>query len=50
MSLLLEITNVLFWFVVILIPLVVIHEFGHLIMARLNKVKVIEFGVGIPRG
>ena len=48
MSLLLEIANVLFWFVVILIPLVVIHEFGHLIMARLNKVKVIEFGVGIP--
>ena len=48
MSLLLEILNVLFWFVVILIPLVVIHEFGHLIMARLNRVKVIEFGVGIP--
>jgi regulator of sigma E protease len=38
----------IFWFIVILIPLVVIHEFGHLIMARLNRVKVLEFGVGIP--
>ncbi len=48
MSVIFEIINILFWFVVILIPLVVIHEFGHLIMARLNGVKVIEFGVGIP--
>lgn len=48
MSIVIEIINILFWFVVILIPLVVIHEFGHLIMARLNGVKVIEFGVGIP--
>jgi regulator of sigma E protease len=48
MSIFIEIINILFWFVVILIPLVVIHEFGHLIMARLAGVKVIEFGVGIP--
>ena len=45
---LLEIINILFWFVVILIPLVIIHEFGHLIMARLSGVRVVEFGVGIP--
>jgi regulator of sigma E protease len=40
--------NILFWFVVILIPLVAIHEFGHLLMARLVGVKVLEFGIGIP--
>ncbi len=40
--------NIFFWFVVILIPLVAIHEFGHLIMARLSGVKVLEFGIGIP--
>ena len=40
--------SVIFWFVVLLIPLVVIHEFGHLIMARLCGVKVPEFAVGLP--
>jgi regulator of sigma E protease len=48
MSFILEVFNIIFWFIVILIPLVVIHEFGHLIMARLCGVKVVEFGVGIP--
>jgi regulator of sigma E protease len=42
------IINILFWFVVILIPLVAIHEFGHLLFARLTGVKVLEFGIGIP--
>lgn len=37
-----------FWFIVILIPLVAIHEFGHLIMSRLVGVKVLEYGIGIP--
>ena len=40
--------SVIFWFVVLLIPLVVIHEFGHLIMARLCGVRVPEFAVGLP--
>jgi regulator of sigma E protease len=37
-----------FWFLIILIPLIVIHELGHLLMARLSGVRVLEFGVGIP--
>ncbi len=36
------------WFLIVLIPLVIIHEFGHLLMARLTKTRVVEFGVGIP--
>jgi regulator of sigma E protease len=39
---------VFFWLVVILIPLVIIHELGHYLMARLMKVRVVEFGVGVP--
>ncbi len=31
-----------------LVPLVVIHEFGHFILARRAKVKVHEFGIGFP--
>ena len=38
----------LFWFLVVLIPLVVVHEFGHLLIARLFGVKIPEFGVGMP--
>ncbi len=40
--------SILFWFVVILVPLVIIHEFGHFIMSRLNGVRIPEFGVGFP--
>jgi regulator of sigma E protease len=36
------------WFIIVMIPLVTIHEFGHFIFARLFKVKVPEFGVGVP--
>lgn len=35
-------------FILTLLTLVVIHEFGHFIMAKLFKVKVEEFGFGIP--
>ena len=31
-----------------LVPLVVIHEFGHFIVARRAGVKVHEFGIGFP--
>jgi regulator of sigma E protease len=40
--------QILFWFIIVLLPLVVIHEFGHLLIARLFGVKIPEFGVGIP--
>lgn len=35
-------------FIVILLVLVVVHEFGHFGVAKLAKVKVLEFGVGYP--
>lgn len=34
--------------IIILMTLVVLHEFGHFIMARKNGVKVNEFGIGFP--
>ena len=40
--------TIIFWFVVLLVPLVVFHEFGHFLMAKLTKTRVPEFGVGIP--
>ncbi|HEY8846448.1 MAG TPA: site-2 protease family protein, partial [Candidatus Limnocylindrales bacterium] len=35
-------------FVVILGSLVLIHELGHFVMARLAGVRVLEFGIGFP--
>ena len=35
-------------FIVILGSLVLIHEFGHFVTARLARVRVLEFGVGFP--
>ena len=35
-------------FVVILLVLVVLHELGHFVTAKLAKVRVEEFGVGLP--
>ena len=32
----------------ILIGLVLVHEFGHFVMARLTGVRVLEFGIGFP--
>ena len=34
--------------ILILGPLVVLHEFGHYIVAKINGVKVLEFGFGFP--
>ena len=34
--------------VAILGPLIVLHEFGHYFAAKLNRVKVLEFGFGFP--
>src|SRR6266699_2879985 len=35
-------------FVVVLVLLVVIHELGHFITAKLSGIKVLEFGIGYP--
>jgi regulator of sigma E protease len=48
MDFIIQTINILFWFIVILIPLVAIHEFGHFLFARLTGVRVLEFGIGIP--
>ena len=37
-------------FIAILGILVVIHEIGHFVTARLSNVRVLEFGVGFERG
>src|ERR1035437_1653330 len=48
------IDGVLFWakaiplLLVILVPLVLVHEFGHFIVARLVRIRVLEFGLGFP--
>jgi len=38
----------LVYFFLALFPLVLIHEFGHFIVAKLNRVRVDEFGIGFP--
>lgn len=48
MNILFQIVEILFWFVIIIVPLVVIHEFGHFLMARIFGVKIPEFAVGMP--
>jgi regulator of sigma E protease len=40
--------QIIFWFIFILVPLVAVHEFGHLIFSRLFGVKIPEFGIGLP--
>ncbi len=35
-------------FALVLSPLVVIHEFGHFIAAKLVGITVLEFGIGFP--
>ncbi len=35
-------------FVLALFPLVLIHEFGHFLLAKINKIGVDEFGIGFP--
>lgn len=36
------------WFIPVLLVMVVIHELGHFLTARLFKMKVHEFGIGFP--
>jgi regulator of sigma E protease len=48
------IDSLLFWLravpilFLILIPLVLVHELGHFVMARLSGIRVLEFGLGFP--
>lgn len=48
MNIIFEIISLIFWFLIILTPLVAIHEFGHFLMSRLSGVKIPEFAVGMP--
>lgn len=34
--------------IAVLVPLVVIHELGHFVAARMFNIKVLEFGIGFP--
>jgi regulator of sigma E protease len=49
-----SIDGLLFWakavplLLVILVPLVLVHEFGHFLVARLVGIRVLEFGLGFP--
>src|SRR6185503_16911614 len=38
----------LFIFVLILIGLILVHEFGHFVVAKLSGMRVDEFGIGFP--
>jgi regulator of sigma E protease len=46
--------GILFWvravplLLLILVPLVLVHEFGHFLTARLAGIRVLEFGIGFP--
>jgi regulator of sigma E protease len=46
--------GLLFWakaiplLLVILVPLVLVHELGHFVVARLVRIRVLEFGLGFP--
>ena len=35
-------------FVLLVVPLIVVHELGHLVVARLRGIDVPEFGIGFP--
>jgi regulator of sigma E protease len=35
-------------FVLVLVPLIIAHEFGHFVMAKLVGITVLEFGIGFP--
>ena len=48
MAVIFELFSILFWFVALLVPLIAIHEFGHLLMARLVGVRIVEYGIGMP--
>lgn len=38
----------LLWFIFVLFVLILIHELGHFVTAKWKRVKVLEFGIGLP--
>lgn len=38
----------IFIFILVLVALIVVHEFGHFVVAKLSGMKVDEFGIGYP--
>jgi regulator of sigma E protease len=48
MSAILDIVVTILLFIIVLGGLVLVHELGHFITARLARVRVLEFGVGFP--
>lgn len=38
----------IFWFFVIIVALIVVHELGHFTVAKLSGIRVDEFGIGFP--
>lgn len=44
-------TNILWWvggFIFVLTPIVLVHELGHFIAAKMSGIKVLQFGIGFP--
>lgn len=37
----------IFWFIIILSVIIISHEFGHFLIARVNGIRVVEFDVGM---
>ncbi len=35
-------------FALLLIPAIIVHEFGHLLAAHLGGIRILEFGIGLP--
>ena len=35
-------------FILVLVALIVVHEFGHFVVAKLSGMRVDEFGIGYP--
>ena len=35
-------------FILVIVALIVVHEFGHFVIAKLSGMKVEEFGIGYP--
>lgn len=48
MNIALDVLSAIFWGVLLLSILVVVHEFGHYLMARAFGVRVTEFFIGLP--
>ncbi|MFK7804837.1 MAG: RIP metalloprotease [Anaerolineae bacterium] len=44
-------SNIIWWvggFIFVLTPIVIVHELGHFIAAKMSGIKVLQFGIGFP--